>query len=72
MTPEEEKKENLSLLAGFIDKKLQEFYKQEMGFILLCFPFNTKDGICDYISNGQREDAIKALIEASVRLKFKG
>lgn len=50
----------LQLLAKMIDTQLPKGH----GFILLTFPFEgSPDNITQYVSNGQREDVIKALKE---------
>lgn len=58
---------DLQKIAEQLDQDLTKLYGRRMGFALLCFDFNTEDQ-CDYVSNGEREDMVKALIEASVKL----
>ena len=44
--------------------------EREVGFVLLVFPFNSKDGRCNYISNGaDRKDIIKLFREQIKRFK---
>ena len=52
-------KENLNLLANMVDNALPD----NMGFCLMVFPFGGKGGRLQYISNGNREDVVKALKE---------
>lgn len=50
----------LQILASMIKHQLPKGH----GFILLTFPFEgSQDNIIQYVSNGQREDVIKALKE---------
>ena len=57
-------------------KKMREIGKlitkrlDGLGFALLVFPLSSP-GISNYISNGKREDMIKALEETAERLKSK-
>lgn len=41
------------------------------GFVLLVFPFRSKDGRANYISNGADRDDIVALFEEQIK-RFKG
>lgn len=52
-------KENLNLLANMVDNALPD----NMGFCLMVFPFGSEGGRLQYISNGNREDVVKALKE---------
>lgn len=52
-------KENLNLLANMVGNALPD----NMGFCLMVFPFGGKGGLLQYISNGNREDVLKALKE---------
>lgn len=53
-------------------KAIEEFLENEisikLGFALIVFEFN-KPGLGNYISNGKREDMIKALKETVERLE---
>ena len=51
-------KENLNLLANMVDNALPD----NMGFCLMVFPFGS-EGRLQYVSNGNREDVVKALKE---------
>jgi hypothetical protein len=43
------------------------------GFVLLVFPFNSKDGRCNYVSNGaDRADVLKLLKEQAKRFEEAG
>ena len=52
-------KENLNLLANMVNNALLD----NMGFCLMVFPFGSEKGRLQYISNGNREDVVKALKE---------
>jgi hypothetical protein len=44
--------------------------EREVGFVLLVFPFGSKEGRCNYISNGaDRRDIIKLLREQADRFE---
>jgi hypothetical protein len=58
----------LDALAQVIGDVLPEIYGEKMGFFLSVFHF-IKPGTADYISNGKREDVIKALRETANRLE---
>jgi hypothetical protein len=60
--------EHLQLIAGALEHFLKELYGEKIGFFLCVFKFN-EAGAADYISNGQREDMIKALKETVERLE---
>ncbi len=61
--------EKLRGIANALDEILEhQIYGQRMGFFLSVFEFN-KEGSADYISNAEREDAIKALRETADRLE---
>ena len=61
---------DLSNLATAISITLNDLYGENMGFALLCFRFSNV-GVCDYVSNAQREDMIRSLREAANRLEMK-
>jgi hypothetical protein len=45
-------------------------HERETGFVLLVFPFNEKDGRCNYISNGAaREDVVTLFKEQIARFE---
>ena len=52
-------KENLNLLANMVNNALPD----NMGFCLMVFPFGSKKGCLQYISNGDREGVVKILKE---------
>jgi len=44
--------------------------KRETGFVLMVFPFGSKDGRCNYISNGaDREDVVCLMKEMIARFQ---
>ena len=63
-----EKDKMLNGIAYALDETFKEIYGKRMGFFISVFEFNT-EGISDYISNGKREDMIKALEETVRRFK---
>jgi hypothetical protein len=59
-------------IADILTESLATVYGEKMGFALLVFPFNTdtsKVVAADYVSNGRREDMIKAMREAADRFE---
>lgn len=59
--------ELMKALGYTIDKALKD-HLENIGFVLITFGFKTA-GIGNYISNGKREDIIKALREAADKLE---
>ncbi len=55
-------------LASGLEAGLAYGYGQRMGFALIIFPFN-QPGYAGYVSNGQRQDVIKALRKAADKLE---
>lgn len=49
-------------LGNSLCETLPKIFKKEMGFTLTIFEFN-KPSLCNYISNGNRQDMVKALKE---------
>lgn len=56
-----------------IVKTLDEFLngdargeKRETGFVLMVFPFGSKDGRCNYISNGADRDDVVCLMKEMI------
>lgn len=60
---EEQYFDKMQVLAGGIDKFLNEDGVRRNGFVLLCFELMTTEGRMNYISNGQPADVLKALKE---------
>lgn len=58
----------LRYVAEGLDESLELAYGKRMGFALVVFPFGA-GGVGDYISNGSREDIIKAIRETADRLE---
>jgi len=68
---EDRYKANMNAVARVLDDTFnpdQHGKDREIGFVLLVFPFGTKDGCCNYISNGaDRADIVKMLREQANR-----
>lgn len=60
--------EDLRELAELLDRALELVYSNPMGFMLVVSPFG-EEGLCDYISNGAREDCIRWLRETADKLE---
>ncbi len=65
-TPKQEKE--LRDIACALTNLLDDIYGEPMGFFL-CVSAFSNDGIADYISNTEKEDAIKWLEETAERFK---
>ena len=61
--------ELLKQLASIIDTTLESVFRKRLGFALIVFEFGEGNKAGDYISNGNREDMIKALRETADRLE---
>ena len=57
--------EELKGIARALEDILPKMYGERMGFLLIVFPFGGGERTVDYISNGARENMIKALREAA-------
>ena len=44
-------------------------HNRSVGFVLLVFPFGEREGRCNYISNGDRNDVAKLLREQAKRFE---
>lgn len=49
-------------IAAGLNEVLEEVAGEEYGFMLLTFPFD-REARCQYVSNAQREDAVRAISE---------
>jgi hypothetical protein len=61
-------------MARFLDTVLNGPAKgkeRTMGFVLLVFPFEGRDGRCNYISNGANRDDIVTMLKEQVA-RFEG
>ncbi len=61
-------RDTLNHLARKIDKTVQAF-GPNMGFTLMVYPMNSDASIGQYVSNGRREDVVKALREFADHLE---
>jgi len=65
--------EKMQLIAQMLDRAFNgdlRLNDRTTGFVLLVFPFGTKDGRCNYISNGaDRADVLKLLEEQAQRFR---
>lgn len=64
-----EKELDLREIAIILEKELEYSYGEPMGFILLVTPWSTGNSVCDYISNGNRNNCIDWLKETAQRLE---
>jgi hypothetical protein len=65
--------EKMQVLAHFLDEEFNGHTHggdRATGFVLLVFPFGSRDGRCNYISNGaDREDVATLLEEQAKRFR---
>jgi len=64
--------EVMNALARGLDKALNGDAKgndRQNGFVLLVFPFEGRDGRCNYISNGARHDIVTLMREQIARFE---
>ena len=65
--------EKMQVLAHFLDEEFngdKRGNERSTGFVMLVFPFGSKDGRCNYISNGaDRGDVLKLLKEQAKRFE---
>ena len=65
--------EKMQVLAHFLDEEFngdKRGDERSTGFVMLVFPFGSKDGRCNYISNGaDRGDVLKLLKEQAKRFE---
>ena len=55
--------EIMNKLGRMLDRRLNPDGEAKWGFVLMCFPFDSKPGRCNYISNAHRKDVITLLHE---------
>lgn len=71
---QEEYRQKMNDLARLVDEYLNgpllPGVERNIGFVLMCFPFNDDTGRCNYISNSVRAD-IKVLLREQLR-RFEG
>jgi len=67
---EPELRELLNGLAGGVDHVLNgKEQPRRNGFVLLVFPFEGREGRCNYISNANRQDVLTLLKEQVARFE---
>lgn len=59
------------MLGNAVDEIGQEQFGKKMGFVIYIFEFGESQ-LATYLSNGQREDCVKALRELLERIETKG
>lgn len=59
MSPDMEVRARLQSIA----QKITDELPPKWGFALLCFPFDDREGLLNYIANGDRKDIIKTMKE---------
>lgn len=62
--------EKMNVLARFLDEEFngdKHGDERSTGFVMLVFPFGSKDGRCNYISNGADRDDIVKLFREQIR-----
>jgi hypothetical protein len=64
-----ELKDLLNKIARTLDQILNESDKKTNGFVLLVFPFEGREGRCNYISNASRADVVVLLKEQLARFE---
>jgi hypothetical protein len=57
----------MQAIAYALDDVLNPDNKRTTGFVLLVFPFDSKDGRCNYISNGADRDDIVRLMREQIK-----
>jgi hypothetical protein len=62
-------RETMNKLARTLDQRLNEPGKKTNGFILIVFPFEGREGRCNYISNANRADVVTLLKEQLARFE---
>lgn len=60
----------MNRIARLLDKAFNGGGKRDTGFVLLVFPYGSKDGRCNYISNGADRDDIVTLFTEQIK-RFK-
>jgi hypothetical protein len=66
--------EKMNDVARFLDRMFNEHARgkdRKVGFVLLVFPFDDKEGRCNYISNGADRKDIVTLFKEQIK-RFEG
>jgi hypothetical protein len=66
--------EKMQVLAHFLDEEFngdKRGDERSTGFVMLVFPFGSKDGRCNYISNGADRGDIVKLFKEQIK-RFEG
>lgn len=60
----------MNRIARLLDQAFNGDGERDTGFVLLVFPYGSKDGRCNYISNGaDRDDIVKLFTEQIKRFQ---